>query len=55
MFKGMIALLTTAGLYDRSALNYLSQVRYIPAKTNPGRIPVKVSLKATFSTKGQEC
>ncbi len=27
----------TAGVYDRTALKYLSLVRYIPADTNPGR------------------
>lgn len=44
-----------AGVYDRTALKYLGLVRYIPAETNPGRIPVKTTQKTTFTTKGQAC
>ncbi|MGA9572812.1 MAG: energy transducer TonB [Lysobacterales bacterium] len=44
-----------AGVYDRSALKVLTLIRYIPADTNPEKVPVKVSRKTTFLTKGQEC
>ncbi len=32
MFKGMVALLISAGVFDRSALSYLGLARYIPAE-----------------------
>lgn len=44
-----------AGLYDRTALKYLSLARFNPAGTNPGRIPVETAQKTMFKKRGQAC
>lgn len=40
-----------AGVFERTALEYLGLVHCIPAKSNPGHKPVKTTLTA----RGQEC